>query len=244
MSSDLDSILEPQFDYVNNLPDSIKDALFEYTDTAYRDLNDQLRSGSVLTSSQRRLLDLIDRAFDAVPPTDQPIIVYRGVRGSFLPDIVAYVSTTYDPDVAKSFTGSACCYLKIVLPAGSLLLPIEWLSNSPHEHEILLPRDGKFMITHTRWDESVGVQAYDVIYIPENSQPLDETTNLTETGPPSVDLAQWVQRIVDLISPEELDLLGPADAVNSVVTTSLKSEAIPSEAIQMAIQRLSNQVPP
>jgi hypothetical protein len=244
MSDDLESILEPQFDYVNNLSDPIKAAILDYTAEAYRDLNERLRSGSILTSDQRRLLERIDQAFDRVPPTEQPIIVYRGVRGSFLPDIVSYVSTSYDPDVAISFAGTVCCYLKIIIPAGSHILPITGISKNPQESEILLPREGNFIITNTRSNHLDGVKSYDLVYVPENSLPLTDTTNLTQISqhpPLGVDLEIWVQRILQLISHDEIELFGAQDAVNSVVTTSLKPYSIPPEAVRIAVQRLATQ---
>ena len=244
MSDDIYRILEPQFNYVQTLRPEIKNAIMDYSDTSYSDLNERLRSGIVLTRYQRNLIDLIDEAFEGVPPTEQPITVYRGVKGTFVPDTVSYVSTSSDPNIAKSFTGKHCCRLQILIPPGSHILPIESISNSPNEREILLPREGRFIITNMRSDNPDGIRSYNLVYIPESSIPFDENTNLTQISqqtPLGSDIEMWVQRILDLVSPEEVEIFGsPRDAVDSVVTTSFKNFMVPPEATKIAILRLSN----
>ena len=242
MSDDIYRILGPQFEYVRMLNLETRNAITDYSDTAFRDLNERLRSGIILTTYQRKLIDLIDDAFEGVPPTQQPITIYRGIQGPFLLDAVSYVSTSHDPDIAKSFTGKHCCRLKILIPPGSHVLPIEKISNMPNEKEILLPREGQFVITNTRSEDDI--QSYDLIYIPELSVPINVDTNLNKVSqqtPLGSDIEIWVQRILNLISPEEVEIFGsPEELVNSLVSSTFKDFSVPPEAVKIAILRLSN----
>lgn len=63
--------------YVENLPKNIKDSLLWYTTDEYRDFNYRITNNIVLSSAQRRHLDNITTAFYDVPPTKNPISVYR-----------------------------------------------------------------------------------------------------------------------------------------------------------------------
>ena len=237
-TSDIYSILGPQMAYVESLSPEIKSAIVEYTDTAFRELNRRLRNGIVLDSTHREMIELLDDAFDGVPVTKNPITVYRGISGTFVSDIVSYISASYDPNVAKSFSGKHCCRLKILIPAGSAILPIETISNLPHEQEILLPRFGEFIVTNTGIDTD-GVQTYDLVYIPENSVVVTEKTNLAQI-PNTDEQEQWISRIIDLANPDELELFGADDLVDSIVTTSLAGQQIPKESIKIAKLRLQN----
>ena len=237
----MDNILEPQIKYVDGLSSHIKDAIFDYTYTEFVELNERLRNNSVLNSRQLEIIDLIDTAFDNVPVTQTPIMLYRGVRINFrerlLSDINSYVSTSYDLNVAKSFTGKQCCLLKIIIPPGSSILPIEGISRSPNEREVLLPRYGKLVITNTNI-YSDQVKNYDLVYIPEASISLIRAPENPSIKISDGEIEHWVSRILSLISPEELEIFGPNAAVDSIISTSFRDFLVPSEAIHKAKQCL------
>lgn len=81
-----DSIVEKlleQYKYVFNLRDDLKDIILLYTGSDYEELNDNLREGNILTEIHKKMIDGLDEIFNGVPPIQEPIIVYRGIKNIF-----------------------------------------------------------------------------------------------------------------------------------------------------------------
>lgn len=241
MSESIYKILESQINYVNSLNNNIKSAIEAYTGNEYEDLNYKLRSNLILNPYELKLINLIDSAFEGAPPIDQPITVYRGIKSKYMPDLSSYVSTTHNIEKTSGFIGKYCCLFIILIPPGSQILPIETISSSPSEKEILLPRNGKFIITNMSTETTM--DTYNVSYIPKTIIPLTPKTNLLqiiENKPLGSEIEMWVERIINLVNPEELELFGPEDLIQSIVETSFKNYKIPKEAIEKTIIRLMN----
>jgi hypothetical protein len=231
-------VLAKQYAYVSNLNHNIIESIRDYTGNSYRDMNLRLRNKEFL-GEYHDIVDNLDRAFQGVPSTDQPILVYRGIdTEKFIADIQAYLSTSYDIDEVYSYTGKNCCLLRIVISSGSKILPLEDISETPLEKEILLPRSGEFKITNLHYEDTLAI--YDLIYIPENSVQI--TPNITNINQIKIQLndEEWINRIVDLISIDEIQLFGVEDSVKALIETSFAHENVPQSAINDAIVRLEN----
>lgn len=130
-----------------NLPQYFKEDLLEY---GY-----EFVPPKDVTDVQR----YIDNAFKNVEPISKKIVVYRGLKVSlkganmkeYIHDTMyekSYTSTSYSKSIANRFkAGYYCCLLHITIPAGSHVLPVATISQFPHEMEVLLPRNGKFIVT-------------------------------------------------------------------------------------------------
>jgi hypothetical protein len=181
--------LKYQFDFVDNLPNNIKDSINNYTLNAYTAVNTKLRNNEKLLKIEQDILDDIDYAFKNVPPTSSQITLYRAVNSShpvyqhdklegFNPKkMTSVISATYDIESTGEFYNdkTKCCILVITVPAGSRILPIENISEFKEEREILLNRNGAYYITgrgerihEFHWEKDT-VYTYYITYIPKDS---------------------------------------------------------------------------
>lgn len=176
-------VLKEQYTYVSNLSDNIKESIKEY----------------IKLNNYEEIFKDLELAFKHVPPITEPIILYRGIKdigdssNKSLRDLynmnqtgssnksrsdlynIGYISTTYIKEIAyNNFTGPYCCFLTIIVPSGSKVLPIEEISKVKSEKEILLDRNATFRITKcTQGSPKSGIipfKFYDLIYVPSHSK--------------------------------------------------------------------------
>jgi hypothetical protein len=123
-------------DEMLNLPRNIREALYTYT---LGDLDESIQKD-------------INDAFSVIEPTEEPIVVYRGIQSSaedLRMQFPSFISTSASIDVAKDFRGdSVCCLFKINVPAGSkvLYIPREMHYEEDDEEEVLLQGGGELQI--------------------------------------------------------------------------------------------------
>ena len=139
-----------QIQYINTLDKETINALQYYSSIGHVKMNKQMNDKKI-TSSIHKYIQLIDNAFKNAPPTIKPMIVYRGIKSQKYIDTSftsnTYVSTTIDKNVALEFQKKyPCCLFEIVIPTGSHILPLMYISTLPHESEILLSRDSEYKI--------------------------------------------------------------------------------------------------
>lgn len=143
-----------QLNFVSNLDDMYKQTILRYTSSS-NEINGQLRDDTTLSKIIWLDVTSFDQMFEMVPPINEDIFVYRGINTS-QNELVkiqnkGYISTTYDINIAKHFSGSNCI-LKIRIPRGSKILPIEKISFYPTEKEILLPRNSYLLVGNEEYD--------------------------------------------------------------------------------------------
>ena len=135
-------------------------AIVAYTGTAYRAINDYLRTnGSGDQTIEQQVLHL-DRVLSN-NPTPAALIVYRGIgealatqlarRGLAAGDIIqdmGYLSTSRRQDIASAFMrdGSGML-LAIRVPVATNALDIATFSAYPNEEEVLLARNAQLRVT-------------------------------------------------------------------------------------------------
>ena len=216
-----------QSDFVRNLDQSIKDALISYTGSESRLLNKSLREGASLRNKDKELLDKIDYAFSQVPAVTSPITVYRGINSNtFIPDILAYVSTSLKQSVAMEATGNKCCLLEILIVPGSKILPLQSISRYEVEDEILLPRNGRFEITN-KYIKNSSLLTYNLTYLPEFSIEVTYITTISDASDAmntaklvdklTEDIYQLLEEFPNLTTNEALDELLGTDEYNDNV---------------------------
>ena len=135
-----------------------KAAIRNYTGSNYDEINGRLRSGGPHDWQVKQL----DEALSKTALTDE-IVVYRGIKNAeklglhptkSLGDVIrdpAYLSTSLNPAVAKSFAGpegGKGAVLRITAPPGTKGASVARLTEFPHEHEVLFSRGSGVKITH------------------------------------------------------------------------------------------------
>lgn len=216
--------LSDQYEYVYYLSPLIKEALRLYTTDFGEILNQRLTSGE-LSPNDQEIIKLMDQAFEKSPPINDPLTVYRGIHADeYSLPLSGYLSTSLEKERALQFIGKRCCLLRITVSSGSQILPLEQLSDNPEEREILLPRFGELEVTNKHYQENLLI--YDLVYLPRSPPSLSE---------------DWEERILNLISPEELELFGP-DVVDMLIQTSLSDKMIPSDIIARVKARLIDEI--
>ncbi len=180
--------------YVNSLPRELKESLFNYTTSQYKDINTYLRTGSLSGKSasleERTIQNIanIDQAFLNAEPLMETLTLYRGQEEEIF-DTKGFTSTTYNVGRTSNFVDgvSRCCMYVITVLPGSKILPLAVLSEEPSEAEVLLDRKARFVITKTEMktynfeEETLALKTIYLTYMPENT-----TEIVTETGPSSV----------------------------------------------------------
>jgi len=225
-------ILQPIINYVESLDAETKEFLIYYTGSGYEDLNRKLRGEEALDDETIKMIKVIDNAFRFAPETADNITVYRGLRYNYNPKLSSYTSTSLDIKTAVSFSGHSCCLLKIMIPAGSKILPLYSISDVSQEIEILMDRIGEYCITSSFETDDYPL-TYNVLYIPPRSIIIETIDNFQETQP-LLDIEINVSRILNNITEDEIELLGIEDSVYMFA----EAAGIPQNAINLAIERL------
>jgi hypothetical protein len=129
-------------------------SIYMYTRGSYEGINREVRTGneSPLVTEMRQL---IEGGLSKMPPIDQPIF-----RAAHLPPTVesryqegrrvsdpGIMSTTFEGEYDFS-NGSASHYMSMIPKEGSSGRDVSWLSESPHEKEVVFPPGTKFKVLH------------------------------------------------------------------------------------------------
>ena len=100
--------------------------------------------------AEKKQIKNIDLLFSLVDPITKPITLYRGVKyEQFAKEDYSYVSTSYNMSAPYQYIDKRnhCCLMEITLPVGTKCLFVESVSNYSDEKEVLLPRNGNFVLT-------------------------------------------------------------------------------------------------
>ena len=125
-----------------------KNALAMYTGDWYTGINGFLRgekdNHGFDYTHVKQLVNRMDDAFLSAVPTDVPLILYRGGRGSprTYGEQIAFTSASARMEPAMQFvTGTnGCCMQRITVPVGTPVIYLEPLTHVKGEYEVLLPR--------------------------------------------------------------------------------------------------------
>lgn len=206
--------LTDQKEYILHLGEKERRILHLYTSQFYQEFNHKLRQNESLTPKERLIVEQIDNIFDNAPPLRETLVVYRGITKEFIVDILTYISTTHDISVAKTFARYDCCLLRITILPGSKPLPLISISAHAGEDEVLLPREGRFIINNI--NTTVQPHVYDLTYIPPGVIELPSIS--VESHTPTMSDEETVNRLVLLVNPGEVKLFGVEETVRTLVT--------------------------
>lgn len=155
------SNFKSQIGYIQNLDKNKIDAIRYYTDDGYIPINNYLRhGGDRYTKQVHTSIQLIDAIFKDVPPIQHNVVVYRGIKSSYIIDAdfveKSYTSTTVDLSVASEFNNNTkCCIFKIHIPKGKHVIPLVTCSDNASELEVLLPRNSHFKVESIAHDDKL-----------------------------------------------------------------------------------------
>lgn len=234
MSHTIHDILNAQYEYVNNLKEEVKDVIREYTGNLYLELNKSLRENKNIEKFKYEI-DILDAVFRSCPVTTTPITVYRRIYGKeFVNDLKSYLSTTYD---LESIFGSNKLFiiLEILIPPGSKILPIEFISDELNEKEILLDRFTKLYVSNMTYRD--GIKYYNLVYLPGEEIKIDTTYKQIE-GFFSVE--EWTNKIIDKVDKDIVELYDNDSqiVISTIVEMYYSTRNVPIKAIKMAEEKV------
>lgn len=133
-------IFVEQIDFMLELPYKFQQHLELYSSEEYYQSFRKNLINNQLSKKDRDLIQSFDYIFENIPPITFDIYVYKGIpeNKAFDLQILPYVSTTLEPQVAKIFLKDDCCLYKIFIPKGTKCIPLFPYSEFPDEFEILL----------------------------------------------------------------------------------------------------------
>ena len=173
--------LQPQFDFIQSLDKEVKESLYNYT-TEYgyhAELNEMLQKSIEITKPfyKKMYTDMV-YCFDNSPHLLNAITVYKGSEDpekftNIGFNLNYFLSTSMDSREAMKFIEDETQFLFVITctPGSYSVLPLENISESPSELEVLLPPKGKFSIQKLveKNDSLFNVNTIYATYIPENS---------------------------------------------------------------------------
>lgn len=166
---ELDEILAEQINYVNNLSPEEDNELKQYVRRSDFINYPLARLRYISENEDKRMFNVFEKIFSEIPPTTNPIIVYRAVLREHNATLGTYtgryISTTYSPDYAMEFLlqiyfedrkwsvkkekkvrEKLCCIFQITVSPMSKVIPIYASKHEVGQFEILLDRRGKLNI--------------------------------------------------------------------------------------------------
>ena len=224
--------------YVENLNETDKKILLDYTTDSYKSFNQRLRDNLSLSIEQAKMLKTLENIYDETPLLKESITVYRGTKTdiSKLNKNNTYISTSLNYAIAKErFAGINCCLLQITVHPNTKVLPLVEISDSPDEDEILLDKNG--YITYSGTQERDGVNVYLADY--HSKQPVSIKTETKEIDTDSV-----VARLFNILKRDEDedpdDYILPSDEyINKTYSTVFKTQnSIPEDVLLKLKERL------
>jgi len=225
--------LAKQSYYLAEMDPKILTSLTHYTRSAYESINDALWNDNV-NGYVSKVVKNIDRAFMDILPTTESITVYRGT-GKLNLNIKSYVSTSIDEMTGLSFVkNKPCCLLRILLPAGSKVLPLWRISASPGELEVLLPRNATFLVTSINTDHKPHI--YDLVYIPDVSLAVKQEIQFKNLVN-ELDDEYWIDLVIKNIDLKKLEEASPEELIGNI--ENKLHVQIPFSAAKEALDRLS-----
>ena len=220
--------MDKQVKFIESLSKNMQNSIKKYTkDEYYESINDKIDNKEYLNQEEQDIVNALKLAFENVPPLEDSITVYRGITKDFIPR-KSFISTSIDKDVAINFANdrTLCCLLIIHIPPGEKILPLYTISANKHEKEVLLNTNLKFYVTpHSKTN---GYKTFELkvlnslknedIKLSLDVKP-DVDVNPAVDVKPAVDMSddEVITRVKNIILPEEIELLGLDEAIDSVL---------------------------
>jgi hypothetical protein len=145
----------------------------------------------------------IDALFSLVDPLTEPITLYRGVRfEGFTKEDYGFISTSYDIYQALRYTNPECCLMVINVPVGTRCIFVEKISQYEEEREVLLPRNGKFVLTSVGLSQQPGEKnRYFVTFVPSTAV---EAATISDAVAKGAEKLKIVEKVVETVEKELL----------------------------------------
>ena len=168
------------FDYIDSLSEDIKESIYDYSSELgyHSELNEIMREYKDLNGHYKLIYKDLMFAFDNAPKLTDTITLYRGSDRFLNTDfnLNYFYSTSYDSNQALKFVeNDNFLYVITCTPGNYSLLPIERISESPSEFEVILPPKGRFSIQKEvrKQDSIYNVPTIYITYIPETAIIVD-----------------------------------------------------------------------
>ena len=170
-----DSMVKKHYEFIMSHGKKVFDSVAKYTSTGInKRINRAIRKQKVLKEEDRKIVNDLDKLYNEVEPTTQPLTLYRGIKNKdHINTDGTFISASYVIDVGNKFINrpKKCCLIIFNIPIGSKVLFIGNCSYYFDEYEVLLDRKAEFSVTSIKEDDKGFTQIY-VTYIPKGSLPV------------------------------------------------------------------------
>ena len=170
-----DSMVKKHYEFIMSHGKKAFDSVAKYTSTGInKRINRAIRKQKVLKEEDRKIVNDLDKLYNEVEPTTQPLTLYRGIKNKdHINTDGTFISASYVIDVGNKFIDrpKKCCLIIFNIPIGSKVLFIGNCSYYFDEYEVLLDRKAEFSVTSIKEDDKGFTQIY-VTYIPKGSLPV------------------------------------------------------------------------
>ena len=173
---------------------------FSMINKILRDMKGDISSLKERDTTKQKIMS-IDALFSLVDPLTEPITLYRGVRlERFTKEDYGFISTSYDINQTSPYTNLKCCLMVINVPVGTRCIFLEKISQYKEEREVLLPRNGKFVLTSVgRSQDPNEPDRYFVTFMPNTAVELETMSDVVSKGAEKLKI---VERVVEKVEKE------------------------------------------
>jgi hypothetical protein len=138
-------ILEKYKNDVNNLSESIRDAIYTYVLHSHSKYGNDFVEGKVnIMPLDTQVYEKIQRALISMEPIREEVVVYRGQNLDYL-DTDSWFSTSINKNISIEFTENNCCLFVIHLQPRIKVLPVYYIDSIKEykfEEEVIVQGGG------------------------------------------------------------------------------------------------------
>jgi arsenate reductase-like glutaredoxin family protein len=190
----------------------------------------------------KQLISDIDSIFEQVHPLDEPLTLYRGIDNERYVDDIAFISTTYDMDVATTYSGDECCIIVLNVPVGAKVLFVESISQNKDDKEVMLNRGGSFSVTRVA---SVSKKKHIFVsYVPPDTSSSKDLSKAVSQAEKEDDVVSFIASNISKEEIKDLKEMGLGDEIETIINEIYKKitksgKPAPKGLIQKVLTQLN-----
>lgn len=205
--------------FISGLDRNLKNSLEHYSRDS-TSINHTLRGRREPTEKIKNIISDIDSVFLQLDVLQTPLTLFRGIDDEKYLNDIAFVSTSYEEEVAGAYSQDECCIIVINVPVGAKVIFIESISQNKDDKEVLLERGGSFSKTHV--NVKSGKKYIYVSYIPPSTSVSKDLPKLVKQSEKEDEIVNFIASNIEKSEIESLKEMGLEDEIETIINDIYK----------------------